>query len=155
MAAHGAVAIDAGENADAAREMRQHLFEREADRYLTADIPGRRALYHAFADRDDLDARYVLREFGDIIVGRPHHDFRRRSDLPRLPILPDRDPVAEPKRLEEVVGNEHDRLVQHLLQPQELVLHLAANEWIEGAERFVEEPQLRLHRQRSGNPDAL
>ena len=47
------------------------------------------------------------------------------------------------------------RLVQHVLQAQELVLHLAADERIEGGERLVEEPELGPHRERAGDSDAL
>ncbi len=53
------------------------------------------------------------------------------------------------------MSDEDDGLMQDLLQPQELVLHLPADQRIQRAERFVEEPQLRLHRQAAGDADAL
>ena len=45
--------------------------------------------------------------------------------------------------------------LQHALQPQELVLHLAADQRIERRERLVEEPDLRLDREDAGDADAL
>src|SRR3546814_3992171 len=53
------------------------------------------------------------------------------------------------------MGDEDDGLAQHRLQAQELVLHLAADQRVERRERLVEEPDLRLHRQRAGDADAL
>ena len=53
------------------------------------------------------------------------------------------------------MGDEHDRLLQAALDAQELVLHLAPDQRVEGGERLVEEPQLRLHRQRPGDAHPL
>ena len=53
------------------------------------------------------------------------------------------------------MGDEDDGLVQHALQPHQLVLHLAADQRIERRERLVEEPDLRLDRQAAGDADAL
>src|SRR3546814_15248001 len=53
------------------------------------------------------------------------------------------------------MGEEDDGLAQHRLQAQELVLHLAADQRVERREGLVEEPDLRLHRQRTGDADAL
>jgi len=53
------------------------------------------------------------------------------------------------------VGDEDDGLVQLALQPQKFVLHLAADQRVERAERLVQEPQLRLHRQRSRDAHPL
>src|SRR3546814_12392222 len=53
------------------------------------------------------------------------------------------------------MGDEDDGLAQHRLQAQELVLHLAADQRIERREGLVEEPDLRLHRQRASDADAL
>src|SRR3546814_5279226 len=53
------------------------------------------------------------------------------------------------------MGEEDDGLAQHRLQAQELVLHLAADQRVERREGLVEEPDLRLHRQRAGDADAL
>ena len=51
--------------------------------------------------------------------------------------------------------DEDDGLVQHLLQPHELVLHLPADERVECREGLVEEPQFRFHGERAGDADAL
>ena len=53
------------------------------------------------------------------------------------------------------MGDEHDGLVQHPLEAQELVLHLPADERVERRERLVEEPDLGLDRERAGDADAL
>src|SRR3546814_21142366 len=53
------------------------------------------------------------------------------------------------------MGDEDDGLAQHRLQAQELVLHLAADQRVERREGLVEEPDLRLHRQRARDADAL
>ena len=63
--------------------------------------------------------------------------------------------VGEADRLVEVVGDEDDGLVQHALKTEELILHLAADQRVEGREGFVEEPQVRLDRERAGDADAL
>ena len=45
--------------------------------------------------------------------------------------------------------------LQHALQAQELVLHLAPDQGIERRERFVQKPDFRLDRERAGDADAL
>ena len=53
------------------------------------------------------------------------------------------------------MGDEDDGLLQHRLQAQELVLHLAPDQRIERGERLVEEPDLRVDGERAGDADAL
>ena len=53
------------------------------------------------------------------------------------------------------MGDEGDGLPQHTLQAHELVLHLAPDERVERREGLVQEPDVRLHRQGSGDSDAL
>ena len=67
----------------------------------------------------------------------------------------DRDPVAERDRLVDVVGDEHDRLAQLALQPQELVLQRAAHDRVDGAERLVHQQHGRVGGERPGDADAL
>ena len=57
--------------------------------------------------------------------------------------------------LVEIVGDEHDRLSEQLLQAEELVLHLAADQGIKRGERLVEEPELRSDGERAGDANAL
>ena len=51
--------------------------------------------------------------------------------------------------------DEHDGLAQQLLQPKELVLHLAADQRIERREGLVEEPDVRSHRERARDAHTL
>ena len=73
----------------------------------------------------------------------------------RAPVLHDPDPVGDADGLGEVVGDEDDGLAQGALQTEELVLHLAPDQRVEGGERLVEEPDVGLDRQRAGDADAL
>src|SRR5690606_35156982 len=67
----------------------------------------------------------------------------------------DGQPVGETKRLRNVMGYEYDRLLQHLLQTQEFVLHLAPDKRVECGKRLVEKPQLRADGQRARYADTL
>ena len=71
------------------------------------------------------------------------------------PALEDRDPVAEPQGLVEVVRYEQDRLAHALLQRAQLVLQLAADQRIERRERLVHEQDLRVGRECARETDAL
>ena len=66
-----------------------------------------------------------------------------------------RDLVAELDRLVDVVGDEHDRLAQFALQPQDFGLQVLAHHGVDGAERLVHQQDRRVGRQRPGHPDAL
>ena len=105
--------------------------------------------------REDPCPRRVARELGDVAVGRRQDELLRRADLHDAPVLHDGDAIGEPDRLVEVVGDEHDGLLQHRLQPQELVLHLTPDQRIERGERLVEKPDVRVGGERAGDADAL
>jgi hypothetical protein len=107
------------------------------------------------ADGEDAVARRIAGEFAHIIIGRRRHHVFRRGELHQLPVLHDADAVAEPDRLVEIMGDEDDGLAQQLLQPQELVLHLAADERVERREGFIEKPDIGLDGERAGDADAL
>ena len=79
----------------------------------------------------------------------------RRAELDDRAVPHDRDPVAEPERLGEVVRDEDHRLADLCLQPDHLVLHVAADQRIERAERLVVEHHLRVDREGAGEADAL
>ena len=66
-----------------------------------------------------------------------------------------RDLVAELDRLVDVVGDEHDRLAQFALQPQDFGLQILAHHRVDGAERLVHQQDRRVGGQRPGHPDAL
>ena len=103
------------------------------------------------------DARAVdlLGEAGHVVGRRREHDAVGRVDLLDGTVLHDRDAIGEPQRLVEVVGDEHDALAEHLLQTQELVLHVAPDQRIERRERLVEKPDVRLDREAAGDADTL
>ena len=82
-------------------------------------------------------------------------DVGRRADLGEDAVLENRDPIADPERLVEVVRDEDDRLVKVLLEVDELVLHLGADQRIERREGLVHEEDLRVGAQRAGEADAL
>ncbi len=82
-------------------------------------------------------------------------DFPWRADLDQLAVLEDRDAVADAYRLVEVVGDEDDGLVQGFLQFQQLVLHVRADQRVEGAEGLVHENDLGVGGQRAGQADTL
>ena len=67
----------------------------------------------------------------------------------------DDDAVGEPDSLVEIVGDEQDGLPDDLLQPQEFVLQLVADQRVECGERLVEEPDVRVDGKRARNTDAL
>ena len=86
-----------------------------------------------------IDNAHVVGEFGDVIGRRIDHQVFWRADLDDRAVLHDRNAVGEPDRLVEVVSDEHDGLVQHRLQAQELVLHAAC----QGADRRFGDDRLR------------
>ena len=55
----------------------------------------------------------------------------------------------------EVVGDEDHRLAELVVQPDDLVLHVAPDQRVERGERLVEEQQRRVVGQRPGQADAL
>jgi hypothetical protein len=67
----------------------------------------------------------------------------------------DGDPVAHLDRLVDVVGDEHDRLADVLLEAEELVLEAAADDRVHGPEGLVHEHDRRVHGQGPGHPDPL
>ena len=95
-------------------------------------------------------------EVGDEIGGRGGEQVLRRVVLLQHAAAAEhRDPVAEFDRLVDVVGDEHDRLVQFGLQPLHLGLQVVADHGIDGAERLVHQQDRRIGRQRPGDTDAL
>ena len=71
------------------------------------------------------------------------------------PSLQDRDAVAEPDRLVDVVRDEDDRRLQALLQPLELALQAVAGDRVERPERLVHEHERRVGGERPRDADAL
>ena len=67
-------------------------------------------LAHDPAQRQDVAARDVAREVLDVVVRGRADELLGRSELHDRAVAHDRDPVAEPERLGQVVGDEHRRL---------------------------------------------
>ncbi len=67
----------------------------------------------------------------------------------------DGDPVRDRERLVLVVGHEHGRDADALLDLPDVLAHAHAQLRVEVRERLVEEQQLRLEHERSGERDAL
>ena len=94
-------------------------------------------------------------EVPDVLVGRGADDLVGRADLDDLAVAHDQDPVAQLERLGEVVGDEHHRLADLLVQADDLVLHVAADQGVERGERLVEEQDVGVGGQRARQADAL
>lgn len=77
------------------------------------------------------------------------------AELDYLTVAHDRDAVAEAHGLVEVVGDEDDRLLQPLLQFEQLVLHVAADQRVERAEGLVHQQQVRVGGERAGQAHTL
>ena len=114
-----------------------------------------RGLAHDPAERQHVALRDVAHEVRDVLVGRLPDELLRRPELHDRAVAHDRDPVAEAKRLRQVVRDEEHRLARLELEPADLVLHVAADQRIEGAEGLVVEHHLRIDREGPREPDAL
>ena len=65
------------------------------------------------------------------------------------------DPVAQSRRLLDVVGDEHDRLVQLFLELQQLLLEPLPGHGVDRAERLVHEQDRRITAERAGHAHPL
>ena len=72
----------------------------------------------------------------------PLVDIARRADLNDLALVEDRHPVGHGQRFALIVGDEHERDADFLLQRLELLLHLLAQLEIERAQRLIQEQHL-------------
>ena len=114
-----------------------------------------RELAHA-PQRQALEPAVGTHEPGDELRRGVGEDLGGRGVLGELaPRLHHRDEVAHLDRLVDVVGDEHDRLREVLLEAQELVLEPLADDRIDGAEGLVHEHDRRVCRERPGDADAL
>jgi hypothetical protein len=92
--------------------------------------------------------RSVTEEALDKRVRRPGQHPLGCVELHQLAAyLHHRNAIPEPHRLVDVMGDEDDGLVQLGLEVQELLLQLAADDRINGAERFVHQEQRGVGRQ--------
>ena len=91
----------------------------------------------------------------DVVGGGRGHDRLRRAGLDDPAALHDRDRVADLERLVEIVADEDDGLVQPLLQLEQIVLQLVADQRVEGGERLVHQQDVGVGGEGAGEPDAL
>ena len=94
-------------------------------------------------------------EAGDELGRRRFVDLGRRADLGNPPALEDGEPVAHGERLLLVVSDEDEGDSDVLLDRLELDLHLMAELQVQGAERFVEQQDLRAIDQGARQRDPL
>ncbi len=106
--------------------------------------------------REQLEAAFGAEEVGDEVVGRAGEEFGGGRALDEVGAgAEDRDAVAEPYGLVDVVRDEDDGLVQLLLQAQEFVLELGAHHRVHRAEGLVHQQYRRVGGERAGHADAL
>ena len=94
-------------------------------------------------------------EVGHVLVGRVVDDLGAGPDLHHGPVLHHHDAVPDPHGLVEVVGDEHDRAVQLLLQLHQQVLHVPTDQRVEGGEGLVHQQDVGVGREAAGDPDPL
>ena len=112
-------------------------------------------LAHDAARGEHMPPRNVPDEVSDVVVGRVGDDGFGRVDLHEPAVAHDRDLIAEPERLLEIVGDEHDGLAQLTLQSCDLVLHVTPDQRVEGGEGLVEQEDLGIVGERAREADAL
>src|SRR5215211_1759094 len=149
-ALHGADGpVVAGHDRDGILDDRVHV-ERGSVRRLAGS-----RLAHDPAQRQHVLARDVAHEVLHVLVRGRADQLLRRAELDDRAVAHDRDPVAQPQRLGQVVRDEEHRLAGLVLEPDDLVLHVAADQRVERAERLVVEHQLRVDGERAREADAL
>lgn len=104
---------------------------------------------------EDAAAVDVGDEVGDVVVGRGLQDLRPGADLDQPAVLEQQDAVTQQHGLVEVVGDEHDRLLEVLLQADEQLLHVAPDQWVQRGVGLVHQEHLGVAGQRPGQPDPL
>ncbi len=108
-----------------------------------------------FAAGEHASAVDVLHELLDVVVGRVHQDVLGGADLHDAAVAHHSDPVAEEHGLVQVVRDEDDRLLQLLLQFEQLLLHLATDQRVERTECLVHQQDVAVGGERTGDPHAL
>src|SRR5918994_1003090 len=142
------------------RVVRRHDRHRVLDRGAYVELRplgdlARPRLAHDPAEREDVRARDVAHEVRDVLVGGGADQVLGRAELHDGAVAHDRDPVAQPQGLGQVVGDEEHGLARLVLQADDLVLHVAPDQRVERAEGLVVEHQLRVDGERAGQADAL
>ena len=115
----------------------------------------RRGRSHDPLQREHVRAGHVADEVAHVVVRGRADQLVTGADLHDLAVAHDQDAVAQLERLGQVVGDEHHRLADLAVQPDDLVLHVAADQRVQRGERLVEEQHVRVARERAGQTDAL
>ena len=110
---------------------------------------------HDGADTQHAGAVDVADEVFDVGVVRVEKDMLRLALLDDVAVLQDDQVVGQLQGFVEVVCDEHDRLVEVLLQLEQEVLHVGADQRVEGGEGLVHEHDRRVRRQCAGDANTL
>ena len=94
-------------------------------------------------------------EVPDVLIRRIGNYLLRGSNLNDAPVLHDCDPVTDTDRLVQIVSDENRGLSHHRCQLHELVLELAADQRIQGAEGLVHQEDIGIGRERAAQPHPL
>ena len=107
-------------------------------------------------ERQPPDAPVEPDEPGDVVVGRRAEEPLRRAELGQRAVrVVQRHDVADLDGLLDVVRDQHDRLAQLVLERDQLLLELTADDRVDGAERLVHQQHGRVGRERAGHADPL
>ncbi len=120
----------------------------------THRLPGYGAIGRAGRKRLEL-IRLTLggvHELCDVLIPRFGHQFVRRANPRDLPVAKHRDAACHHQRLGHIVRHHDRRETEGLVQALELTLQAIAGDWIERAERFIQQHDPRSHRQRRAKP---
>src|SRR5439155_21920739 len=108
----------------------QHRPDGIADHYIWTELETvegvvRRGRTHDPAQGEHVRSRHLPDEVAYVVIGWCTDQFGAGADLYEPSVAHDQDPVTEFERLGQVVGNEHHRLTDLVVQPNDLVLHIA------------------------------
>ncbi len=107
------------------------------------------------AGREDSRAVHVGDELRHVVARRIIEDLLGSADLFDTTVAHHRDAIAQTHGLVEIVRDEENRLVELLLQFDELVLHVSADERIECGEGFVHQHDVGPCSERTREADSL
>src|SRR5665811_2157246 len=95
-------------------------------------------------------------ETRDKFVGRGREDLGRRPRLGNLAaVFQNHDLVTKQEGLVDVMRDEHDRLVEIALQPQEFLLKFGTHDRVDRTEWFIHEQDVGIGDEATGDADSL
>ncbi|KAF5029047.1 hypothetical protein DSECCO2_652670 [anaerobic digester metagenome] len=110
---------------------------------------------HHVACREHPGQVHIGDELLDVGVLGVRQDLLRRPDLHDRAVFHQGDTIAEFQGLIQIVSHEDDGLTEPLLEVQQFVLHLPADERVKSAECLVHKEYVRVARECPGKPDPL